>query len=236
MRVHRLVMPLIVIVMLLGTVQVSKALDWWQTSGRMLVDMDNFSPWDIRGWMSLAEIAEGAGLQVETLYTILGLPDDIPPATPLMKDLEGIVELSTARYLLADYLGIELDSCHDQEDDHESTGRDEPTPTATSTPVATPTNAPAPTHEQNGGRGIGGGTGAGPTPVPAGQLAPENIKGRMSLREVSEGTGIPLDALLAAANLPADTSPDLALKDLASRIEGFAVQAVRDAAARLLTE
>lgn len=223
MRVHRLVMPAIVIVVLLGTVQIASALGLWQTSGQALVDMDNFMPEHIRDWMSLELIAEGAGIPLETLYQVFGLPEDTLPGTA-MKDLEGIVEVSTARILLADYLGVSL-SGHD----------DEPAasePAATPTPTQQANIEPTATHVP----GEDGGTGGGPTPVSAGQLSPADIEGRMTLREVSAGTGIPLDALLEAAGLPANTSPNLALKDLVSQIDGFEVQIIRDAVAQLLSQ
>ena len=53
------------------------------------------------------------------------------------------------------------------------------------------------------------GDGTGPTPLPEGQILPaDQIKGRMTLREVSDQCAVDLDALLAALNLPQDTDPD----------------------------
>ena len=243
MRVHRIVMPVIVIVLLLGGVQVANALGWWQTSGKSLVDMDNFQPEDIKGWMSLEQIAEGSGVPMETLYGVLGVPADVPPATT-MKDLEEIVEVSEARVLLAEYLGVPVTSHEEEETVAEPTQAAPAEPTATVEPTPTLELAqetavePTATHVPVGdgtGDGVGDGTGTGPTPAPAGQLAPDDIKGRMTLREVSEGIGIDLAALLQAASLPADLSPDLALKDIVSQVEGFEVQTIRDAATELLS-
>ena len=241
MRVHRIVMPVIAVVLLLGGVQAANALGWWQTSGKSLVDMGNFTPDDIRGWMSLEQIAEGADVPIETLYQVLGVPADVPPATA-MKDLEEIVEVSSARTLLADYLSVSSFLHEEEEVEPQSVSTPTPEPTqaapAESTLTAEPVQVapiePTATHVPVGD-GTGGGTGIGPTPASAGQLAPEDIKGRMTLREVSEGTGVELGALLEAANLPANLSPDLALKDIASQVEGFEVQTIRDAAAELLS-
>jgi hypothetical protein len=59
------------------------------------------------------------------------------------------------------------------------------------------------------------GDGTGPTPLPEGQLLPaDQIKGRMTLREVSDQCAVDLDALLAALNLPQDTDPDTQIKTL----------------------
>jgi hypothetical protein len=59
----------------------------------------------------------------------------------------------------------------------------------------------------------GDGTGVGPTPLPPGQVLPaDQIKGRMTLREVAEQCAVPLDQLLAALNLPTTTDSDVAIK------------------------
>ncbi|HEX2906344.1 MAG TPA: hypothetical protein VHO69_05745, partial [Phototrophicaceae bacterium] len=59
------------------------------------------------------------------------------------------------------------------------------------------------------------GTGTGPTPLPPGQLLPaDQIKGRLTLREVSEQCGVDLAALLAGLNLPADINVNTQLKTL----------------------
>ena len=195
MRVHRIVMPIIAVVVLLGSVQIANALGWWQTSGKSLVDMDNFMPEHIRGWMSLELIADGSGVPIETLYEVLGVPADFPPTTA-MKDLEEIVEVSTARVLLAEYLGVSLSSHEEEETATEPISTPEPTPAVTvdPTPTLEPTQGapaePTATHVPVGdgtGDGAAGGTGTGPTPVPAGQLTSAGIKGRMTLSEVSEG-------------------------------------------------
>ncbi len=55
----------------------------------------------------------------------------------------------------------------------------------------------------------------------------EMIRGSVTLREVEEMTGMPVDALLRALDLPADTSPEMRLGPL-RREHGFEMSAVRD--------
>jgi hypothetical protein len=209
MKVHRLVMPAILIVTLLGTVQVANLLGYWQTSGQELVDLTNLKAADIKGWMTLEQVALGTQIPLPDLLVILGLPADTPGATP-MKDLEDIVDVDTARTKISDYLGQPASPGSASQ------------PTATLDATVAPTAVGTPKTE------------ATRTPAPAGQLAPADIKGTMTLREVSTGTGLPLDKLLAEAKLPADTSPDITLKDLVAKIPGLEIQTVRDAATRLL--
>ncbi|MBI5567305.1 MAG: hypothetical protein HY870_20570 [Chloroflexi bacterium] len=55
----------------------------------------------------------------------------------------------------------------------------------------------------------------------------------MTLREVADQCAVPLDQLLIALNLPADTDPNTGLKDLISRGQIADVDPVRVAVAKL---
>jgi hypothetical protein len=174
---------------------VSQALGWWSTSGRTSVDLEQLNPADIKGWMTLQQVADGLQRSLETVYHIGGIPVDIPSETAL-KDLEAIIEVSTLRDILAEYLAGENS-----------------TPTEVAPPVlATPTTKPAAMPEGSSNT-LHTGDSTGPTPLPPGQiLSAEQIKGRMTLREVSEQCAVDLDELLAALAMPLDTDPDIQLK------------------------
>jgi hypothetical protein len=80
----------------------------------------------------------------------------------------------------------------------------------------------------------GDGTSLGSTPLPPGQILPaDQIKGRMTLREVSEQCAVWLDQLLVALNLPPDTDPNVAIKDLISQGKLSEVTVVKSAVAQL---
>jgi hypothetical protein len=160
MRVIKFVTPVVVIVALLGTVFGGKALGYWQTSGRDMIDPTQpLTSGDIRGWMPLEYLMERLDLSQDELYAMLGLSANISPATPL-KDLESIIEVSEVRGIIAEHLG-------EPPLEHEGEAHDEE-----STPTPAPTATPGPTVEHGSGRGQGSGsgtgTGAGPTPLPAG--------------------------------------------------------------------
>ena len=218
MRVNRFLMPAIVIAALLGTTFIAQAAGFWSTSGRDAIDMGSMSAADIKGWMTLQQVMDGLKISKEELYAIGGVPLDVSPDTAL-KDLEGIVpdfEISTLRDKLAAPANpaappapIELTPL--------------PQPTATPQPESTPVH----THS-------GDGTGIGPMPLPPGQILPaDQIKGRMTLREVVDQCAVPLDQLLAALNLPPDTDPNLAIRDLISQGKLSEVTVVKDAVAKL---
>lgn len=57
----------------------------------------------------------------------------------------------------------------------------------------------------------------------------DDIRGWMTLEQISEGYAIPLEEIYAMLNLPADIPATTALKDLEQVIEGFEVSAVRSA-------
>jgi hypothetical protein len=216
MRVNRFVMPLIVIVALLGTTLIAQAAGFWSTSGKDSVDLENMTAADIKGWMTLQQVIDGMQISKDELYVVSGIPLDVSPDTAL-KDLEGVVpdfEISALRDKLAA-------SANPIE------------PLAPIEPTPQPTVSPTDTQPITGTHS-GDGTGIGPTPLPSGQVLPaDQIKGRLTLREVSDQCAVPLDQLLAALNLPAATDPTVAIKDLIAQGTLSEVTVVKDAVAKL---
>jgi hypothetical protein len=217
-------MPIIVIVALLGTTFIAQAAGFWSTSGRDAIDMESMTAADIKGWMTLQQVMDGLKVSKEELYAIGGVPLDAAPDT-VLKDLEGLVpdfEISTLR----DKLAVPANPAAPP-------APLEPAPLPQ--PTATPQPESTPVHTQPiTGMHSGDGIGTGPTPLPPGQILPaDQIKGRMTLRDVSDQCAVPLDQLLAALNLPPDTDPNLALKDLISQGKLSEVTAVKSAAAQL---
>lgn len=220
MRVNRFLMPIIVIVALLGTTLIAQAAGFWSTSGKDSIDLENMTSADIKGWMTLQQVMDGLDVSKVELYAVGGIPLDIPAETAL-KDLEGIVpdfEISTLREKLA-----------------APANPIEPLAPIEPTPLPQPTATPQPVHTQPiTGTHSGDGTGLGLTPLPPGQVLPaDQIKGRMTLREVSDQCAVPIDQLLAALNLPANTDPNVAIKDLINAGTLNEVTAVKDAVAKL---
>jgi hypothetical protein len=221
MRVNPFLMPVIVIAVLLGTVLVAQAAGIWSTSGRTTVDLGQMTPADIKGWMTLQQVMDGLNISQADLYALAGIPADVPP-TAVLKDLEPLVpgfEISALRDALTAWLGA--------------------SGSRASTPIST-TGAPAQAD------GVNTPTPVPPTPTPAvhsastaaatasGQVLPaDQIRGKMTLREVSEQCAVALDVLFAALNLPADTSPDAAIKDLVAQGKLAEVATVQQAVAAL---
>jgi hypothetical protein len=61
----------------------------------------------------------------------------------------------------------------------------------------------------------------------SGEADPQGIKGWMTLNDVSETYGVPLDALYAMIGAGLEVPPETALKDLEKLVEGMEVWAVR---------
>jgi hypothetical protein len=165
------------------------------------------------------------------LYAAGGLPADIPPDTAL-KDLEALVpgfETSLLRESLAGEPAEETSG-----EPLETAAAPEPSATPLPPNPAPGGDIPAAATASHPGSGDGDGTGAGPTPLPAGQVLPaDQVKGRMTLRAVSQQCSVPLDALLKALNLSTDINPDTQLKDLISQGLILEVTAVQAAVAAL---
>ncbi len=216
MSVNRYLVPLIVVGALLGTVLLAGATGAWSITGRDSTDLEQLAPEDIKGWMTLQQVIDGIPITQATLYALVGIPESIPPSTAI-KDIEALVpgfETSALRDALAAQAAP-------------TTPQPEATiaPTQTPAPTAMPQATATPAHT---------GDGSGPTPLPAGQILPaDQIKGRMTLREVSQQCAVSLEALLAALGLPANTDPDLETKTLAGDGKLTEVAQVQEAVATL---
>ena len=91
--VHKIWMPVLVVVALMDTIGVAKLTGSWQTSGRGQILRDasgQADPQGIKGWMTLAQVSETYELPLDDLYALIGAPADVPPTTA-MKDLERLV-------------------------------------------------------------------------------------------------------------------------------------------------
>ena len=221
MTVNRYLVPILAIVLLLGTVGVAELTGNWIVSGKELINVEQMtSSADIRGWMTLDQVATGLNIEIPVLYELAGIPAEIPPETAL-KDMEGLLpdfETSGVRDVVAVYLGeVEPEIAETAAEPEAVTAAVATTPEPTPAAVATPTEVHVPLND---------GSGTGPTPPPPGTvLAAEEIKGRDTLRQVADYTQVPLDALLTALGLPSDTDPGQSIRDL---VESGAITEVDD--------
>ncbi len=220
MRVNPFLIPILFIVALLGTVFAAQSAGAWSTSGRTEVNANQLTPADIKGWMTIQQVIDGIGIPQAELYTLIGISSDISASTAL-KDLESIApgfELTGLRDKLTARAGSSAITAP-------SAALATPTPApivATLAVAATPMPAIAATPH------------ATPTPLPAGTvLTGSDVKGRMTLREVSDQCAVPLAALLQALHLPADTDPAVAIKDLVAQGKLAEVATVQQAVTAL---
>lgn len=204
MRVNPFWMPIIIIVALFGTVFTAQALGQWSTSGKTSVDLTKLTPADLKGWMTIQQVIDGLHIPAEWVYEAGNIPANVPPTTAL-KDLEALVpgfETSALREALTAKLS------------------GAPVPSTESSATPTPVATPKPTGIVGAtatARAMTGETHATPTPIPAGQVMPaDQIKGKHTLKEVSELCAVPLDKILAGLKLDSNTDPNTAIKDLIS--------------------
>lgn len=218
MRINPFAMPMLVLVALFGTVFTAQAVGQWSTSGRVAIDPAKMTAADLKGWMTLQDVMTGLQISQEQLYAAGRIPADVPPSTALNK-LEALVpgfSVTTLRDALSGQSAVPP----------ASSPTVPPAPIVTLTPV--PVASATPTVK---GTGVDGGP--GPTPLPAGQVLPaDQIKGKMTLNDVSSQCAVSLDALLKKLNL-AGTSPDTAIKDLIAQGKLREVTDVQKAVAEL---
>ena len=202
MKVNPFVMPIVLIVAMFTITLGAQATGNWTTSGRTAIDVTNFTAADLKGWMTLQQVIDGMKITREEFYSVAGFPADTP-LTNALKDMESVISVTDLRTkLTAIYGGA-------------STAPSAMPAMATPTPA--PTKVPA-TPVNKGTPQTTDGTHPTPTPLPVGQVLPaDQIKGKMTLKEVSDQCAVPLAKVLEGLKLPANTDPNTAIKDLISQ-------------------
>jgi len=216
MKVHRYVLPLVLIAVLLGSTLVGKAIGYWSTSGQSAIMVDETGaadPEGIKGWMTLAQVSETYGIPKEELWARLNLPADLPVETAL-KDVEALIE------------GFETSAVRDAVVAYRAENPG-------SAPLASEITPPA----KPAGEGE-----ATPTPAPSGETqatpvgglpSTAEIKGKNTLADVAAMYGIPVERIIAEAGLPADVDTKATLQTVVSKY-GIEVLNIREAVDRIL--
>ena len=79
---------LVGLVLLFGTVQTSMAIGYWTTSGRVTgsgaaVMISGNDPLEIKGWMTIEQVATAYQVPLDELKAATGIPADVPGSTEL---------------------------------------------------------------------------------------------------------------------------------------------------------
>jgi hypothetical protein len=227
MSVNKYFLPILIVAALLGSVLIAQLSGQWTVSGKVEIQPGSLTdPEDIKGWMTLNQVAEGFAIPLDDLYARLALPADLPAGTAL-KDLEKLIEgfeVTIIREAVTEYTkGGSAASAYTPSP---ATVVPENTIASTAMPA---TQSPETDHLNQGD-----GTGTGPTSLPEGQVLPgAEIKGRHTLAEIVTQCQVPVEDLLAALGLPSDFDLNTEVKDIAGSGTITEVQAVRDAVTRL---
>lgn len=218
MRLNPFFMPALSITLLFGTAFGAQAVGVWSTSGRDTSALESLTPADVKGWMTLQQISDGVPIPLDELYELVEIPSDVPADTAL-KDLEGVVpdfEVTVLRDRLTTWqIGGDATP--------------EPTVAPTSAPAATPLPSPTPTARPTDS------SDQQPATPEAGATACD-IRGKMTLQEVSASCGVTLERLIGASGLPADTAAEAVLKDLISQGVLPDIETIRTAVATLQSD
>ena len=124
---------------MLGGVGVAQLTGTWITSGKQVVAAGQLTADDVKGSMSLQVAADGLGVTVDDLVTLIEPPDrNALSATTLFKDIEALVpgfELTTFRDKLRTFLAT-----------RNGAPLPTPTPAATAAPATSASPTGTPTH------------------------------------------------------------------------------------------
>ena len=144
--------PIVFVVVMLGGVGIAQASGAWITTGKQVVVAGTLSADDVKGSMSLQVAADGVGVTVDDLITLIN-PSDRSLLSPAMlfKEIEAIVpsfELTLFRETLRAFLAA-----------RDGTPLATPTPTASASPTTTPAAATGPDSATHTSTPTGTGTG-----------------------------------------------------------------------------
>jgi len=92
MRINPIVYGIVVVVLFLGVIYTAQAAGFWSISGKITSGGEKVQPSgtnveEIKGWMSLGDIATAYKVPVEEILVAFNLPKDTPP-TKQIKELE----------------------------------------------------------------------------------------------------------------------------------------------------
>ena len=142
--------PIVFVVVMLGGVGIAQASGAWITTGKQVVAAGTLSADDVKGSMSLQVAADGVGVTVDDLVTLINPSDrSLLSPTTLFKEIEAIVPgfgLSTFRETLRAFLAARA-------------GTPLPTPTVSASPTTAPSAATASAGATHTSTPTGTGTG-----------------------------------------------------------------------------
>lgn len=228
MRLSKYAMPVVGIILLIGSVLVGQAAGMWKTVGDRQVALQANGmpdPEGIKGWMTLESVSEQFHIPMSYLYEHLQLPQDLPVETK-MSEIEKVVdgfEVSTMRDLVSSYQADTTTQTADKNPEVSNQSLGNLAPVSTQTVETTsisrqddPQNAVTDTNLH----------------VTTGSGQSAGIRGRMSLAEAAKEGGVDVKALLDALGLSADTDTKSPMADIKDQL-GFEVSDVREAVEQL---
>jgi hypothetical protein len=99
MKINPIIYGIAVIVIFFGAIGVAQAAGVWSISGKVTaggekVQLTSSNPDDVKGWMTIGDVAINFGIPLPELLQAFELPADTP-ATTAIKDLESDVFSTT---------------------------------------------------------------------------------------------------------------------------------------------
>jgi len=96
MHINKYVYIILVLVVFIGIIEIAQTAGWWSTSGKYTsdgtkVEATGKDPDEVKGWMTLEEVAGAYQVPLEEIYLHFKMPQDIDP-TQQLKEMEAIGE------------------------------------------------------------------------------------------------------------------------------------------------
>jgi ferredoxin len=103
---NSLVTGVLILVLFAAPILVAQARGLFKTSNKPVITRGELLVHDVKGSMTLDELAKGFDMNVDTLLTVLGIPPDVPESTKIfdLEDINESITINTVKMELSKYL------------------------------------------------------------------------------------------------------------------------------------
>ena len=101
-----LVTALLIMVLFATPILIAQAGGWYNTTNKAVVERGELVMNELKGSMTLRDLATGFDMEMETVFTLLGIPPHIPDSTKIydLEEIDESITMHTVKIELSKYL------------------------------------------------------------------------------------------------------------------------------------
>jgi len=101
-----LVTALLIVVLFATPILIAHAGGWYNTSNKAVIERGTLVMNELKGSMTLRDLATGFDMEMETVFTLLGIPPQVPDSTKIydLEEIDESITMHTVKMELSKYL------------------------------------------------------------------------------------------------------------------------------------